>query len=71
MVLIYEKKGHIAYLRLNRPEARNALDPELFVALQDAWADYYADKEMRCAILTGAGDKSFCAGADLAKMIPS
>jgi enoyl-CoA hydratase len=70
MVLIYEKKNGIAYLTLNRPDARNAFDPELVVAMAEAWQDYKNDKELRCAILTGAGDKSFCAGADLGKLIP-
>jgi enoyl-CoA hydratase len=70
MVLIYEKRNGIAYLTLNRPEARNAVDPELAVALADAWEDYRADDSVRCAIVTGAGDKSFCAGADLGKLIP-
>lgn len=70
MVLKYEKRNGIAYVTLNRPDARNAFDPELVVALADAWEDYKNDKEMRCAILTGSGDKAFCAGADLAKLIP-
>ena len=70
MVLLYEKKNNIAYLNLNRPEARNSFDPELVCAMAEAWDDYKKDKDLRCAILTGAGDKSFCAGADLAKLIP-
>jgi enoyl-CoA hydratase len=69
-VLIYEKKNHIARITLNRPEAHNALDAEMIVALSAAWKDYYNDKEMRCAIITGAGNKSYCAGADLGKLIP-
>jgi len=70
MALIYEKKGAIAYLTLNRPEARNALDPETVLELIAAWEDYRDDNEMRCAIITGAGDKAFCSGADLGKLIP-
>lgn len=70
MALIYEKKNHIAYLTLNRPEARNALDPETVIELLAAWEDYRDDSQMRCAILTGAGDKVFCSGADLGKLIP-
>jgi len=68
--LIYEKKDHIAYLTLNRPEAHNAIDPEMILALAAAWEDYKDDSSLRCAILTGAGEKSFCSGADLAKLIP-
>lgn len=70
MALIIEKKGHIQYLTINRPEARNALDPETILELMDAWQDYRDDKDMRVAIITGAGDTSFCAGADLGKLIP-
>jgi len=70
MALVYEKRDGIAYLTLNRPEARNALDPQTVVDMIAAWTDYRDDKEMRCAIITGAGDKVFCSGADLAKLIP-
>ena len=70
MALIYEKKDHIAYLTLNRPQAHNALDPETILELLAAWEDYRDDAEMRCAIITGAGDRSFCAGADLGTLIP-
>ncbi len=70
MALLYEKKDHIAYLTLNRPEAHNALDPETILELLAAWEDYRDDPEMRCAIVTGAGDRSFCAGADLSTLIP-
>jgi len=70
MALIYEKHDHIAYLTLNRPEAHNALDPETILELLAAWEDYRDDPEMRCAIVTGAGDRSFCAGADLSTLIP-
>ncbi|MFC1823603.1 enoyl-CoA hydratase/isomerase family protein [Thermodesulfobacteriota bacterium] len=70
MGLIYEKRKGIAYLTLNRPEAHNAMDSEMIVELASAWEDYRDDKELRCAIITGAGDKTFCSGADLAKLIP-
>jgi enoyl-CoA hydratase len=70
LALIYEKRNGIAYLTLNRPEARNAIDPELAVELAAAWKEYRDDKDLRCAIVTGAGDKAFCAGADLGKLIP-
>lgn len=70
MPLTYEKKDSIAYLTLNRPEAHNALAPETMLELLDAWADFRDDDAMRCAIITGAGDRSFCAGADLGRLIP-
>jgi enoyl-CoA hydratase len=70
MALKFEKKNAIAYITLNRPEARNAIDPETIVELCRAWEEYRDDEDLRCAILTGAGDKAFCAGADLGKLIP-
>jgi len=70
MALCYEKRNSIAYLTLNRPEARNALDPETVIELIAAWQDYRDDRDLRCAIITGAGDKAFCSGADLGKLIP-
>lgn len=69
-VLTYEKRDHIAYITLNRPEARNAIDPEMMVRLAEAWIDYNEDDDLRVAIVTGAGDKAFCAGADLKRLIP-
>ena len=68
--LLYEKHNHIARITLNRPEKRNAIDPEMMVRLGEAWIDFEKDDDMRVAIVTGAGDKSFCAGADLARLIP-
>ncbi len=70
MTLLFEKRNHIAYITLNRPEARNAFDPETLVDLASAWKEYREDKSLRCAILTGAGEKAFCAGADLGILIP-
>lgn len=69
MTVVYEKKDHIAHVRINRPEAKNALDPETVVALAEAWVDFRDDDEMRVAIVTGTGD-AFCSGADLGKLIP-
>jgi enoyl-CoA hydratase len=68
--LLYEKKDGIAWITLNRPEARNALSPELVCRLADAVVDYAADDSLRAAVLTGAGDKAFCAGGDLGSMLP-
>lgn len=70
MGLIYEKKDRIAYLTINRPEAHNSIDPETAVELHRAWNDYRADDSCHCAIITGAGERSFCSGMDLGKMIP-
>ena len=68
--VIYEKKGHIARLTLNRPEVHNAMDAEVIVRLAEAWQDFAADDSLWVAIITGAGDKAFCSGADLRKLIP-
>ena len=68
--LTYEKRDAIARITFNRPEVRNAMDPETIVRLAEAWADFVGDVEMRVAIITGAGETAFCAGADLGKLIP-
>ena len=70
MALIFEKREGIAYLTINRPDARNSLDPETVIELAEAWKEYREDGELRCAIITGAGDKAFCAGADLGQLVP-
>jgi enoyl-CoA hydratase len=70
MGIVYEKKDRIAYLTLNRPEVQNSIDPETAVQLLEAWKDYRDDDSCHCAIITGAGDRSFCSGMDLGKMIP-
>ncbi|MBI4267886.1 MAG: enoyl-CoA hydratase/isomerase family protein [Chloroflexi bacterium] len=64
-VVSYEKKGHIAIMTITRPEKLNALSWEVHQALHDAMADYGKDDNLRCAIITGAGDKAFSAGNDL------
>ncbi len=68
--LVYEKRDGIAYLTFNRPQVRNALNPEAFCRLVDAWQDYAADDSLRVAIITGAGERAFTAGADLGTFIP-
>ncbi len=66
--LLYEKKGNIAYITLNRPEAMNAINSEMWNALADAWISVRDDPEVWTAIVTGAGEKAFCTGADLKEM---
>jgi enoyl-CoA hydratase/carnithine racemase len=68
-VVLYEKRDRIAYLTINRPEARNAVSPEVHRAMIAAWADFADDDSVDVAILTGAGE-AFCAGADLKEYIP-
>lgn len=64
-VLLYEKRGKILYLTLNRPERLNALSGELFDALAKAWGRFNEDDDAWVAVLTGTGDRAFSAGADL------
>ena len=61
----------IATITLNRPDARNAIDPEMRTLLHETWRRVSIDDEIRVAVLTGAGDRAFCAGADLKKPLPS
>jgi enoyl-CoA hydratase/carnithine racemase len=68
--VLYEKRDRIAYVTINRPEARNAVSPEVHRAMIAAWADFAEDDSVDVAILTGAGDDAFCAGADLKEYIP-
>src|ERR1700756_4925209 len=63
--VIYEKKGHIAYVTLNRPERLNALDHHSHRELIEIFDDFAADANAWLAIITGAGDRAFCAGNDL------
>ncbi|MGH9024360.1 MAG: enoyl-CoA hydratase/isomerase family protein, partial [Acidimicrobiia bacterium] len=55
---------------LNRPEAMNAIDLETHDRLWEVWRDFRDDPDLRVAILTGAGDQAFCAGADLKTHVP-
>jgi enoyl-CoA hydratase/carnithine racemase len=68
--VLYEKRDRIAYVTINRPEARNAVSPGVHQGMIAAWADFAADDSVDVAILTGAGDDAFCAGADLKEYIP-
>lgn len=70
MALIYEKRGKIAYITINRPDVMNAMDPETYSELSRAWIDVRDDPDVWCAIITGAGERAFSAGADLRKTIP-
>ena len=67
--VLYEKHDRIAYVTINRPEARNAVDPDVHRLMIETWADFRDDDALDVAILTGAGE-AFCAGADLKTYIP-
>ncbi len=67
--IIYEKKGPVAYVTLNRPEKLNAMNDTLHLELSDVWADFRDDASLQVAILSGKG-RCFCAGADLSGGTP-
>src|SRR5205807_2985164 len=66
--LIYEIKGEVAYLTLNRPEKRNALSRQLLIELEGAQARLAEDPSIRAIVLAAKG-KVFCSGHDLSEMI--
>lgn len=68
--VLYEKRGKIAYITLNRPKAMNAIDLEMHDLLWQIWDEFDADDGVDLAIVTGAGDEAFCAGADLKTHFP-
>ena len=66
MGIVYEKKDRIAYITINNPDRANILDRQTSNELSQAWKDVWEDRDVRVAILTGAGDRHFSAGHDLA-----
>ena len=68
MSIDLERRDAVAVLTLNRPEALNALSPEMLDDLERALREVDADPTLRAAVLTGAGEKAFCAGADIGHM---
>lgn len=70
MAVDYEKEGRIAIFTLNRPEAMNSLSMQVTQELRDAMIDFRDDPELWVGIVTGAGDRAFCAGADIKDTLP-
>lgn len=70
MTIGCEKRGHIAIVTLNRPEALNAIDPETRVEFRTVMTGLGADGDVRVIILTGTGERAFCTGSDLKKTMP-
>src|SRR5688572_7552420 len=70
MTVQVEVKDHVATVVLNRPDAMNAIDPEMRQALIAAWNRVREDDAVRVIVVTGAGEKAFSAGADLKKTLP-
>jgi enoyl-CoA hydratase len=69
-VVLFKSDGGIARITINRPDRRNALSPDVVSGLADALQRAEEDESVRVAVLTGAGDKAFCAGGDLGGMVP-
>ncbi len=70
MDLLVERRGHVLWVVMNRPERRNAISPEMMVRLGEAWTLLRDDPDLHCAVLTGAGDEAFSVGGDLGLLIP-
>lgn len=66
--LVYEKRGHVVTITLNRPHAMNAYDSVMCGELTRVWEEVQRDDDVRVAILTGAGDRAFCSGIDVKEM---
>jgi 2-(1,2-epoxy-1,2-dihydrophenyl)acetyl-CoA isomerase len=62
--LLFERRGSVAWITLNRPEVRNALTPDMRNRLIDIVGEVAGDPELRCLVITGAGE-GFCTGADI------
>ncbi len=63
--LIYEQRGPVTVITINRPEVMNAIGPVTHLEMIDAWGRFRDDDDAYVAVLTGAGERAFCAGADL------
>ena len=66
--VLYEKRGRIAIVTMNRPERMNAIDPQTSAEMHEAFTDFRDDDALWVAILTGAGERAFSAGNDLVAM---
>ena len=70
MPIDYKKEGKIAIFTIDRPRAFNAIDKETWQGLQDAMIDFRDDDSLWVGIVTGSGNKAFCAGADITETLP-
>lgn len=68
--VLFEIRNNLAYITINRPEVMNAMDPETYQLLSEAWCEVRDNPDIRVAIVTGVGEKAFSAGADLKTAIP-
>jgi len=63
--ILFELRGHVAHVTIDRPASMNAIDPAAERALEDIWRSIEADRDVRVVVLTGSGERAFCAGADM------
>ena len=63
--VLHDRRGHAFWITINRPDKRNALNTEVIAGIRAGYAAAHTDADVRVIVLTGAGDKAFCAGADL------
>ncbi len=70
MSVEFSVADHVATIRLNRPEAMNAIDPETRQELIDIWQRVRMEDDIWVAVVTGTGEKAFCTGSDLKKTMP-
>ena len=64
-VVVSEKRGQAYWITINRPEKRNAINSDVVAGIVKGYRQAHEDTDVRVIVLTGAGDKAFCAGADL------
>lgn len=69
--ILYRKADHIAYITLNRPDHGNALTGDMQAYIQAVWQDIKTDTDVRCVIITGAGERHFSTGADVGNVAAS
>lgn len=62
--LLYEERDGVAFVTLNRPQALNAFDSTMLREVKDMWRSLRVNDDVRCAVLTGAGERAFCVGID-------
>ena len=63
--IVVERDGYVGIITINRPEKLNAMTPEMAAALVEAVNGFNTDDDVRCVVITGAGEKAFCAGSDI------
>jgi enoyl-CoA hydratase/carnithine racemase len=66
-VVLTERRGNALWITINRQERRNAINPDVIAGVHDALKTHAQDESLRAFVLTGAGEKAFCAGADLSQ----